>query len=230
MNQFLANQIFDKLTSQAEKKELLDILVQQPGSFILKINGAKGRLTAVKPIGRLKNKKLFIQVLLRPLLIQKPVEAIFYANIGDKKVIGQVLLHMVSKDLYAIEFNGDLYRVQRREHFRLIIPDSYSSELETLDLKKHFKIADISVGGCRLRDNPVKFEKPECQLLIEQKFKATISIKGFSVFSVNGQVRAIIKRKNYIEYGISFLGDEPEFKKSMSILTLDLYRKLYRSE
>lgn len=120
-----------------------------------------------------------------------------------------------------------LYYVQRRNSFRVKLPESYLihfmiEELNNKPLKKKCKVLDLSSKGIKLHCSE-KLKKGDLftGYLIHSNTAPTL-LKGEVL-----HISADPKNKTFFNLGIQFIEHSAEAENFLFLYTLELYRKIY---
>lgn len=148
-------------------------------------------------------------------------------QLGNQKYITQVEFKR-NEDLVALSMSKKLFRVQRREFFRLKLPKTFRGVLriDNIGVEKvyqDFKLVDISGGGC-------KVEVPlEVRLTPGIPFSGTLKLPDRE----DGKFQCIVRHKSMIDVqpqvqwvGIQFIDSQSQQNKLAS-LVMDLHRELF---
>ena len=115
-----------------------------------------------------------------------------------------------------IDLNGDIYKLQRRDDFRVRIPSNYKAHLELEG--KIFPIADLSAGGCKV------------ELSGQETFKrgdilvATVHLRGLDPMRMTMEVRHVINKKTL---GLKFIKIEEASLHALPGIIMSIYRELF---
>ena len=141
------NDPFEKVKDPEEKKKILQSLVKAQTSVFLSVAKSK------------KGYVIFPQLYVRDqMTIQGPDElrkslqdgdeVFFEFSSGDEKYICKTKIQL-AQNLLKVDLSVDLYKLQRRDDFRLRLPASYSAQF--IIQKRKYQVLDISAGGCRIQ-------------------------------------------------------------------------------
>ena len=146
-------------------------------------------------------------------------------DLGEHKYVTQVNAD-IKPDVVYLYFSNAIYRVQRREDFRLRLPPSYKGNFRFTHEGKQVncRIVDLSAGGCRI----------EVPLLIVLRKESSI----FGIFQtedrtdmeIEAQIRHISKavgKEKVNLVGVQFLNQSTIVKNRMAALVMDLYREFF---
>lgn len=166
---------------------------------VSKAGTTSGKITAVLDVDTKKNvftldytsDKVFNQHLTKPGNIH------FNASVDSVKIQFSIrkaarTVQFENRPAFELEIPEEIYRIQRREHFRIEIPVSSNVELVAQDdtKKSHiFKLKDISAGGLALLDPEDKLPGAEigklyrgCNLSLEElgQVKTDLTVRRVS--------------------------------------------------
>jgi hypothetical protein len=147
--------------------------------------------------------------------------------VGEQKFICQVNVEN-ENSILVLGMEAKLYRVQRRDFFRLRLPPHFRGVLalqkETGDTTQpNLQLVDLGGGGCRVDVSNVArtFEA-------RSKFSADLKIPGRDPLPVSCEVRYLQKvnlRPPVITMGIQFVNLQEAQKSRLAAIVMDLYRE-----
>ncbi|MCB0357413.1 MAG: PilZ domain-containing protein, partial [Bdellovibrionales bacterium] len=127
--------------------------------------------------------------------------------------------------LYAIDFHKPIYKIQRRQNFRTIIPSQWKNEIRIhLRNDQSFNIKgliiDISLNGCYFE---IQTSNP---LTNNDSITGEIEIADFKVLKFSGKIVRKSTMANGFGYGIHFLNIENFGKEILNNITLKAARAM----
>ena len=156
-----AETIFIKIKSPEEKKSLIQDIVKEHKEIILKIPTptSEGLILTGTPIScvrdqltcRLTNYTPEIQSQITSKVIEN---VILQFSVGEEKYMS-LCFASPNGDSMTLNLDTDVFKIQRREDFRLRLPSSYQSFFQVTAINQspaQFKLSinDLSAGGCRI--------------------------------------------------------------------------------
>ncbi len=157
----------------------------------------------------------------RPLI--KKIISIQFNSRGEKYFAQAYTQDSGSQFFLVIE--GPIYKVQRRQSFRLKLPASYPMNVQLFEMnghkmKENVQLLDISEGGCSL----------SVPLYLASSMGAyiglNIKIGSKPLFIQFGHVKYLKVDKNNVRFGIKF-DQNKELNSDLFNLTRDLYVELF---
>lgn len=143
----------------------------------------------------------------------------------DEKYVSQVnfTLH---ENTIILDFSSALFRVQRREDYRIKIPRSMESsiKLQIEESSFEFNILDLSSGGCRIEVDVKN------QLQKNLKYSAVLKPKDRNDIYTRVEIRHIEKvNEKTMSVGLQFIELTEIQKNRIAALVMDLYRTFFKS-
>jgi c-di-GMP-binding flagellar brake protein YcgR len=135
----------------------------------------------------------------------------------------------VSRAAIVLDTNFELYKLQRRNHYRIDVPERLKAFLE---IRKHndnasklkLSIIDLSGGGvkCRaLATSDLKFN-------VGDQIEAILTVPGKASLEVLGEIRYTdvkdVAGKDYTYCGVKFLDIKASLERRLFNLVLDIHR------
>jgi hypothetical protein len=137
--------------------------------------------------------------------------------------------------IFEITFDVDLFHLQRRQSYRIKIPESYSSNAKVLTINEKNvdaivgKVQDLSAGGCAV-------ELPSgTAIQLNDQVHVEIWLKNKKVFETPALVKYVgqlrdkgrMNKKSTVSFGVEFKPNEKFLEQRVFALTVELYRELY---
>ncbi len=150
-------------------------------------------------------------------------------SIGAQKYISQVEFQSTGETI-KLSMAYKLFRVQRRDFYRLKLPPGFRGKLFVPDLhgvnfNQDFHLIDISGGGCKIELPGVEINFP-----ISEAFAAVLKIPGRQDIQIMGIARyqhKIPVRPEIRWIGIQFVQQTEPQRNSLAALVMDLYREIF---
>jgi c-di-GMP-binding flagellar brake protein YcgR len=162
---------------------------------------------------------------------------------NGENYLGYFLLHnekyyfkstAISKsDTFIIPFPDNLYKLQRRQSYRVKIPDNQKlfldiSTLDGLEFSSHCRLIDLSSKGCRITvDDYDEIFMKDCLI------SGTLLVKENLKINIQGQIKHSTKSLSSSDSkicGIEFTPISPATENQLFSLTMELYKSFFRRE
>jgi c-di-GMP-binding flagellar brake protein YcgR len=217
--------IFTPVADPKEKKKVLTDLVRYSTEVILKGIEPKADVFMVTPQSLIGDDSLLCRILGTPMISAKELEVIVQFTLTEQKYLSQAK-SQIADDGIQLSFSGPLYRVQRRQDFRLRLPASFQGTFSLVHDGRQFtlKLADISAGGCRVEAPPAFAPQQGAN------YKAILATAKRNDLHVEGTVRHIAEhpdKEGYQLIGFQFINQSQIVKNRMAALVMDLYREFF---
>ena len=218
---------FKKISDPSEKQKLLNDLFTGPCEILAKPHQATSEITLLQA-EMYVDPDLTFKIIDPEFELKEIGEIILQMTIGSEKYLWSTSYKLTNRTI-SVKTTSPIYLLQRREDFRLKIPENFSTffqihELNGKPTKRIFRVIDLSAGGCRLLENNSKEI-----LKANDEFKATLKIDDRPSFEINGKILHSYSedgQKNP-SYGIQFINLAPPIKNKIAGLVMDLYRQLF---
>jgi hypothetical protein len=219
--------IFTKISKPEDRSKLLRDLAKARGEILCK--GATDAILKLKAY-KLEKDRLFCLIQSdsdRPTMTQENVIATF--NLGGEKYFFQAVAEYEGGEIVFTAL-VDLFHLQRRQNYRVRVPESYRGRFEIFELNgKAVKIGgtlqDVSSGGCR-----VSYPRPQPSMKMEDNLKARILVGSRPAIEIEAVIRHIkteIQNQPTQTFGMEFLPLTAQLEHRMFGLTMDLHRELF---
>lgn len=158
-------------------------------------------------------------------------EAIISAKIGQNRYYLTGTLRKEPDGIYSLEISTNVFQLQRRQHYRVTIPESYGAkfQVEKLNDKSNslnFVVHDMSAGGCRLR-----LETSHPNISANDVISGTFEMLNKTPLQAKGQVKHVKTEKlngtDQQFLGIQFIEVTPAFEKRLVSLVMELHRQFF---
>lgn len=219
--------IFTKISKPEERAKILRDLAKARGEIM-----CKGLGESIFKLKAYKLEKDRLSCLIqsdsaKPTLTQESVIATF--NLGSEKYFYQAVAEFEDGEIVFTAL-FDLFHLQRRQSYRVRVPDSYAGRFEITEINGTAKkisgiLFDISSSGCR-----VVYPQPHPEIKVDDNIKARILIGGRAPIEVEANIRHIkldSQTKPKQIFGIEFRPLSAQLEHRMFGLTMDLHRELF---
>ncbi len=157
----------------------------------------------------------------RPLL-QKTIPAQF--NCRGEKYFAMVFVQDVGGQFFLV-VEGSIYKVQRRQSFRLKLPSDYPMQVLLFEMNGHrmndkVKLLDLSEGGCSLQVPMHLASSMGAYIGLD------IKIGARAAFIQYGHVRYLKTDKTHVRFGVQF-DQNKTVNSGLFSLVRDLYVELF---
>ena len=216
--------IFLLVNDAQDKNKVLSDLVRYSAEVKVKTLDPRAPIGVVSPRD-INGQKVLCKVMGSLSFASQAQELITQFHLAEQKYICQ-LNSVLRQDILELDFSSALYKVQRREDFRLRLPAGYQGRL-TIQIngrKIKCKLVDISAGGCRIEIPPdLKWE-------VGNTFKGVLSTLMRDDLDVELTVRHVGKagaKDTIRSVGAQFTNQTEIVKNRMAALVMDLYREFF---
>lgn len=217
--------VFLEVKDEADKFKVIEDIVRYSTEIKVKGLAPMGNVFLVSPRS-ITGHEVLCKVVGSAFIDPNDKNVIVQFDHYEHKFIAQVKFRQAADFLY-LDFNTKLYRVQRREDFRLRLPRSFQGKLTiNLDGNKYpCSLIDISAGGCR-----IEARKRDFTVKIDQQFPAIFSAAGRDQLPVEINVRHVgphPDKDDFNSLGLQFVNQTEIVKNRMAALVMDLYREFF---
>jgi hypothetical protein len=219
--------IFVKIR-QDDKFQIFNDLTSQRGMISAKLLNPESLLYELQ-CQSISNTALFVKAPIELFKFFGERQLITQFSIGGEKYLAQ-MKYSTSGESLSLSLEGDLFRLQRREDFRLKFPPSFKAKFE---IKTHnsksanfsTQILDMSAGGCRLiiktdLNTFTKNDKAEGKLLLQDREPYELKLEIMHI------MKDSIDEKQ-VQLGCKFFDQNAKEKNRLSTLVMDVYREIY---
>lgn len=221
--------VFTKVITEEVEKLLADICLNQTVLYI-KIDNHENlyKLTVLRQEA---GKNLILKpVEDLPDLLQK-TEAVLSVQVAAEKYYASITLTQRPDGLYSATLVGAVYQLQRRQHFRLRLPQSFKTSFQVSHINKQarqlkFDVHDLSAGGCRLQlrgDLPIlkSGDLMEGKLLMQGRppIDLILEVRHVKHDGTEGMEEQLL--------GTQFANPSPALEGRMTSLIMELHRKFF---
>lgn len=215
------NRIFHEVPLPQERDQILADVANTQTDIFIKLSDSRTFLAkAVRFVPPYK-----LQVTYpdgpRPL-IQRAIPVQF--NCRDEKYFAQVYTQDTGTDFFLV-IEGSLFKVQRRQSFRLKLPTDYPMKAEIFEINGHHakdpvRVLDLSEGGCSI------LVSGQMGNIMGAYVGLNVKIGTRPAFTQYGRVRYSRSDKGQNKLGIQFDKDQ-KLNSELFNLTRDLYVELF---
>lgn len=215
--------IFTLVSHTSDKEKIFDELCKYQTEILVK--GDSSQLHRLKPLVR-DGKKNQIKCTLESSEHFESGEAYlghFFLN--EEKYYFKYKAHYEG-DYLIIPFEVELYHLQRRQTFRVRIPESYPTAFNVIELAgkpsaMRGKLRDFSSQGAKLI-----LPAPLSPDMHEKKIYGQLIIKDFPPLELRGIIRHVQERPALI--GIEFSPLSSQLEAKLFSLSLELHKQLFK--
>jgi hypothetical protein len=218
---------FSLVGNSNEKEKLFRDLCSSPCEVIAKAHESSSDVTLLKA-EVYTGVEVSFRLLDPAFKFKETGELILQITLGGEKYLCSSPFHFRGNRIY-IKTTGPLYHLQRRDDFRLKIPDSFKAHLNVAtinnnDVTQSLKIFDLSGGGCR-----VSYSTKTGPLKTGDIVTGEILIAGRPSIQISAEVRHAIEDETQKtqSLGLSFTNISTVMKNRLSGLVMDLYRQFF---
>ncbi|MFN7728494.1 MAG: PilZ domain-containing protein [Bdellovibrio sp.] len=217
--------VFVELKDPVEKYKVIEDLVRESAEIKVKGLSPMGFVFLVSPQS-LTGHEVVCKVVGTALLDQFDDSLIVQFDHYEYKYIAQVKHHKAN-DFLVLNFDTALFRVQRREDFRLRLPRSFQGRLilHVDGRKVSCSMIDVSAGGCR-----AEVKKKVLELKVDQTISGALSTSGRDDLMIEVNVRHVVAhpdKDDHHSVGLKFINQTEIVKNRMAALVMDLYREFF---
>lgn len=156
-------------------------------------------------------------------------EMIVQLQVNAEKYISNVA-YRKKGEFVSLSMEKKLFRVQRREFFRLLLPQGFRGTLLIPELFKapfnqSFHVVDLSGGGCKVELPPLDLD-----IKAGTTFKGVLKLPGRPDFPLTCTVKHQHKLPGRTDgrwLGIEFFYQSEPERNRMAATVMDLYRELF---
>lgn len=218
---------FQLISDPSEKVKIISDLVACHGEVLVKSILANTTAVPADPI-LFRGSELTVKPKAAIQFKKEERALIVQFSIGAQKYISQVEFQTTGETL-KLSMAYKLFRVQRRDFYRLKLPIGFRGklfvpELNGIKFNQDFHLIDISGGGCKIELPGVEINFPP------QTFPCVLKIPGRPDVSLMGVARyqhKIPVRPEIRWIGIQFVQQTEPQRNSLAALVMDLYREIF---
>ena len=220
--------IFIKVRNADEKQQILEDIVKHHRGTVIKSNLAGGEILPVEPISLLRN-QLTCRLPKSDPSFNGLTEAILQFSVGTEKYLALCSCHL-TENTVVLNLDTDIFKIQRREDFRLKLPSSYQAffHFRLINgklLEIEFPLIDLSAGGCRIESN-----KNSTQFKKNDQVTGKIVLSKRQEIPIAATIVHVAKGstgENSILLGLQFTNISSVAKDRLVGIVMDLYKELF---
>lgn len=220
--------IFQLISDPSEKMKILYDVVKSRQVLIVRVTQNDETIHWLEP-RMVQGSELLCAPAPKKDFSFKKGEMIVQFQVNAQKYISNVNFHS-SGELVALSMQKKLFRVQRRDFFRLRLPHGFRGtilipELFGAPFNQSFHVVDLSGGGCKVELPPLDLD-----LKAGTVFKGILKLPGRPDFAVICTVKHQSKlplRPDGRWLGLEFFYTNEPDKNRMAATVMDLYRELF---
>lgn len=219
---------FSKIKAAAEREKLFEDASHSKITVF-----CKGLSEKIYPLKIIKKEGQTLRCAFIKESLHESQKVIIMMNLGEDKFFFSADLIKGAKQSASLELNEDVYKLQRRSHFRINIPDNLQSHFETIAINGSqqvfkFDIVDVSGGGLRLRTQ-TRYMMLKKGDTLEGTIKFRNKTNITAALNVRYSRTSRSDKKEFTYIGVMFDPITPQLEHKMSAITMELYRELYTS-
>lgn len=211
-------QIFKSISIPEEIRVLVQAMLAQQVEILCKL--PQERIVKVQ-VSRLEKNELVCRVLSESAKILKADVICSFSISGEKHFFTATLQPKTSTEVLII-LPTKFFVLQRRQNYRLRLPESYQAVIQVLKpggIKPLAgRLIDLSVGGCR-----ASFDLEDLVFSLDQDVRGQIQVKGRDPIDFTGVIRHLQEQT----VGVEFVPFSPALESRVFALTMDLHKELF---
>lgn len=221
---------FTEIRNEAEKHKIYAELAEHGYEAKVKFLKKGLSLFLVKPFEYDQNHQLLTTRIVGTVDLSRPgSEVIFQFNLGDKLYMTQSPVKIYDQQI-VVKTQSKLFRVQRRDSFRVNLPKEFRGKLR-IDLldnqvhKREYHIVDLSGGGCRFESQVSGIDIHQ-----NQSWSGSLMIPDYPVLSLHGKIRHVAAHPNLhnVQWiGTAFDNLKLATRNQIEGIVMDLYRNFF---
>lgn len=222
--------IFTKISDADDRERLAKDLVRLKSELVCKAQGAEDvfKIEANRLDG--KTRVVCTHPSGTALPGTFPVPVIVSFGVGHEKYFMTSPMQNLGGGYFEIDFSNDVFHLQRRQSYRIRIPDNYSSTYEIGRLNGEPRVMtgpmfDISTGGVRLL-----FPHDRPALTVDDVIEGVLKLGPRESMGFKGQVRHVKfeRAEGMLRQivGVEFKDMTPVMENRLFAITMELHREL----
>lgn len=221
--------IFLKIHDATEKKQILQgTLKFQHRPVIIKSDQHNGPIVAAKAV-KLRQGRLICTVSgAQNKLLSQFSEVILMFHVYEEKYLMRTECRPSGKYLF-VDIANSLYRLQRRNDFRIKIPVSYRASVRIKHINskpddQDLVVLDLSAGGCRVQIGD------QIAIQLDDFLEGELKLAYLDPIPINCYVRFIGRpsgEKDKLILGLQFAKFGPLTKTRLTSIVMDVYRQIF---
>jgi hypothetical protein len=221
------SQAFTKISKSEDREKLIKDMVAAGVEILCK--GQPDTIYRLKA-AKFSNNKLYCSLSPNSAKLAVTHEVLIASFMlgGDKYFFQSVAQYEGIEIFFIAEF--DLFHLQRRQNYRVKIPESYKAIMNVTDvndqtIKLTANLYDISSGGCRM-----VYQNDKVILKMDDVLKTRVTIGSKDPLEITAMVRHIALdplNKKASVLGLEFKPLSPALESRLFAITMDLHRELF---
>jgi len=223
----MGQNIFSKVDTRSERQRAYNLLLEEKGEVQVQLENKD--LITCRPL-ILKDSRLVVNPVTRPKINSQEIVIVTF-SIAQEKYFLKSTFHKEGHDFYYINIDNILYKLQRRNSFRVTIPIGYGARVSVNDINGvisniKLPLADLSSGGFafEITSQSVKLDKND-------NIKGTILVGGKFHKPFEGIVRHVAsygsKGSGVTRLGVEFYNMPDADKEAFMKVTMELHRDMF---
>lgn len=221
----LKSEAFTKIADEVSKIKIYNELIASGQNIQFKESHQGAALLLLGPMSIFRQ-KLSCQILNSSALTNAMGEGVASFQVGDEKYYAALQFESQENQVF-LSLDEPLFHLQRREDFRLKIPESLKLSLKLTTASGETSTAnsllDLSSGGLKA--------ETDLNLQIEDKAQMLLSIEGFKPINASVRVKfqkPALQRKGFFQVGLQFDQISDKEKNAIFSVVMDLYKELFK--
>lgn len=220
--------IFSLINRHEDKVRLWLDLADAHAEILCK--GDDETICKLKPLSFDTKKKTLECQFMTSVLMKDTEEYLGHFFLGGEKYYFQGIAQ-VTNNRCSIPIASELYRLQRRQNYRVYVPEAYGAKLNIFsvndkDLEVPGRLADLSSQGCK-----VVYTAPTPGLKVGDKVVANLIIPKKANFDVQGILRHL-KADEGIKgaqvFGVEFTPLASITESKLFAITMEIHKEFFR--
>lgn len=210
-----------KTTPSIDKTKIFYELIQKNRPFWIK--GTPDSVISMKPTHLDETHKLWLEFTDYPIELNDQEQAVCHFQLGAEKYFFVAHFKKTNNGC-IVHLNEPLYQLQRRQNYRLPIPDSYKAFFNIKKNELSLKVKDISATGCRIISTDTDFR-------LNDEIQGELKIGKRDPIKLTCVIRHIQQdpsHKNQFFWGTEFKYLSKIAENRLFALTMDLHRELFK--
>lgn len=221
--------VFELISDPSEKMKILYDLVKAKQDVVVKPSEIEDDIHVLEP-RLVQGSELLCKADPQNDVKLKSGSMIMQFQVNAQKYISLVPFRKAG-EFISLSMEKKMFRVQRREFFRLKMPQNFRGTMLVPELfgrpfGKVFRLVDLSGGGCKVDLPPMDLDiKPGTV------FKGILKLQGRQDFTIICTVRhqsKLTERNDDRWLGLEFFHQSEPEKNRMAATVMDLYRELFK--
>ncbi len=220
--------IFSKVDTRSERQRAYTLIIEAREEVQVQLLNKE--LVRCRPM-LLKDSRLILTPIIQPIMSNKE-EVIVTFEIGQEKYFLKTTLHRQGHDFYYIDTNNILYKLQRRNSFRVSIPVGYGARVTISEIGDNAAIlklplADLSSGGFAFESTAhldIKLTKGDI-------IRGVIMVGNTFNKSYEAIVRHIAsygsKGSGLTRLGVEFINMSAQDKEAFMKIAMEIHRDMF---